>query len=120
MSGNKIGFGPGVHWGAYSFAEERRKARDPVHPLVYRVQFAARGWINRIGHAQFAEGELAEILGKGGKPARGDSLSNAIREAKRRGLIAEESNVRCLVIHPNVVQNGGHGTRSCKVHGVTH
>ncbi|MGY0234971.1 hypothetical protein [Longispora urticae] len=99
--------------------EFQRMARDERHELGTRVFFAALGWANRIGHAEFAPGGLGRLLvGKDGKPLGAQSLSNALARAKDRALIAPSSNARCLVLPPHQFQKAGIGTGSCRTHGL--
>ncbi|MGW5367218.1 hypothetical protein ACWER6_17560 [Streptomyces sp. NPDC004009] len=83
-----ISFGHDRPWGGVSQREYQRKAQDPLHPLAYRVHFAAIGWADRHGHAAFAPGKLATLLGKDGKPLSDQSTNNAIARAKRLDLVS--------------------------------
>ncbi len=94
-------------------------AQDNRHQLAYRVYFAALGWANRIGHAQFGEGALGRILSdESGNPLAAPSVSNAIDRAKKRGLIGSESGTRCLVLGSWQFQKAGLGSGSCLTHGL--
>lgn len=94
-------------------------AKDDAHPLPYRVYFAAMGRANRIGHAEFAEGELRQLLRRQDGTLRSESsVSNAIREAKGRGLVHRDSSARCLVLPPHHFQKAGKGSAICDVHGI--
>lgn len=117
--GRGINFGPSRPWGAVSQTEYRRMARDDRHLLLYRVHFAALGWANRIGHAEFGEGALAEILARNDKPLTRQSLANAINRARSLGLTAAESCSRCLVLSGLHFQKAGLGTSTCKTHGIS-
>ncbi|MEV0733308.1 hypothetical protein [Polymorphospora sp. NPDC050346] len=110
----------GAPWGGINQAAQQRRAKDPRHPLVYRIEFAAIGWANNVGHSRFDGLPLAQILadGKGNQPNR-QSIDKAIRKAKELGLIVPESNARCLVVSPRAFQRGGRGTYTCNVHGVS-
>lgn len=114
-----ISFGQGVPWGAISQTEHRRMAKDATHPLHYRVYFAALGWANRLGHAQFGEGALGRILSdKSGNPLSASSVSNAIDRAKQKGLVTAESGTRCLALGSWQFQKAGIGSGSCVTHGL--
>ncbi|MFF8587353.1 hypothetical protein [Streptomyces althioticus] len=63
-------------------------ARTPAHRLAYRVHFAAIGWADRHGHAGFAPGRLAALLGKEGKPLSEQSTRNAVARAKELDLVS--------------------------------
>lgn len=121
---NKINFGRNVPWIGLNQHEQRRFARDTeVRPLAWRVYMAALGWANRDGHAEFARGELSDLLKvlntKTGevRPATKYALRDALTEAKRMGLIGPDSSTRCLTVHPTFAQKakGGGG---CKQHGL--
>jgi hypothetical protein len=109
----------GTPWGGISQTEQRRMAKDDVHPLPYRIYFAALGRANRIGHAEFSEGELRHILCRSdGTPRSESSVSNALRDAKARGLVHRDSGARCLVLPSHHFQKAGLGSGSCDVHGI--
>jgi hypothetical protein len=97
---------------------------EEVRPLAWRVQWAAVGWSNRVGHACFAAGALAEILcsvdketGEVKKPTP-QGVYKAIRAAVAAGVISEESRARCLVLPRALWQKGGKGNSSCSEHDV--
>ncbi|MGY1633804.1 hypothetical protein ACI784_19045 [Geodermatophilus sp. SYSU D01186] len=113
-----INFGPNMPWGGVSQREYQRMARDQRHTLTYRVYFAALGWANQIGHAEFAEKELNGLLGKGGKPLSRQSLRDAITRATRLDLVLPESGTRCLVLGHWQFQKGWYGTKKCRTHGI--
>ncbi len=103
----------------------RRMARDPeVKPLHFRVMFAAVGWSNLIGHAEFAPGGLGMVL-QSANPRTGEmsmpdrnQVNAAIRRAKVMGLIAEDSTFRCLVTAVWWEKAGGRGGKTCSHHGI--
>lgn len=96
----------------------RERAADPALPTWIRLAALALGCHRRNGHANFRQGEIAEILGTPGNPLSASSVSNAIRLAKKAGWIAQESGARCLVVPPHAVQGGlGHPGDRCAVHG---
>ncbi|MCZ2811258.1 hypothetical protein O2W15_07380 [Modestobacter sp. VKM Ac-2979] len=106
-------------WGGLSQVEQRRMAKDDAHPLPYRVYFAALGRANRVGHAEFSEGELRHLLRRAdGTPRSEGVISNAIAEAKRKGLIHRDSGARCLVLSSQHFQKAGSGSSTCDVHGI--
>ena len=68
------------------------RAANPSLDNWIRVAALAFGCHRRNGHASFKTGEIAEILGTPGEPARArPAVSNAIKLAKNAGCIAEES-----------------------------
>ncbi|MFF9174303.1 hypothetical protein [Streptomyces sp. NPDC014793] len=91
-------------------------AQDPAHPLAYRVHFAAIGWADRQGHAAFAPGKLAALLGKEGKPLSDQSTTNAVNRAKRLGLVSPRSGAACLVLPAHLFQKGWGAPVPCRVH----
>jgi hypothetical protein len=94
-------------------------AKDGEHPLHYRVYFAALGWANRLGHAQFGEGALGRILSnEDGEPLPAPSVSNAIDRAKKKGLVTPDSGTRCLVLGAWRFQKAGLGSANCLTHGL--
>ncbi|MEU4382794.1 hypothetical protein [Micromonospora echinofusca] len=110
----------GDPWGGVNQAAERRRAKDPRHPLVYRISFAAIGWANNVGHSRFDGLTLGKILAdeRGNEPSR-QNMNKAIRKAKQLGLIEPESNVRCLVVSRRTFQRGGRGSYICQEHGIS-
>lgn len=117
---------PFEDWFARNQQEARRLARDPdVKPLYVRVMFAAEGWANLIGHAEFAVGGLALIL-QSSNPRTGEihipsrqQVSNEIKRAIDMGLIDETSSIRCLVPNRELFsKSGGHGGKACRHHGI--
>jgi hypothetical protein len=90
------------------------RASDPSLFLWIRVAAMAFGKHTANGHAGFKPGELANLLGKPGKDDLWEQptpqqLSNAIRQAKKAGWIAEESSSRCLRVPPGAVAGGLNG-----------
>ena len=119
----RIGFGPGAAWGAYSQTEMARWAQRPdISPRAMRVLMAAMGRHDRGGHARFAKGELAEWLGSADATtglwtdASGPAVSDAIKVAKRLGFTTEESTVRCLVVPHYAFQKAQGSSVPCPVH----
>ncbi|MFF0659265.1 hypothetical protein [Micromonospora tulbaghiae] len=110
----------GEPWGGINQAAQRRRAKDPRHMLIYRIEFAAIGWANNIGHSKFDGLTLAQILAdkRGNEPSR-QTINKAIRNAKELGLVEPESNARCLVAPRRVFQRGGRGSYTCQEHGIS-
>lgn len=117
---------PFDEWHATNQLETRRLARDPdVVPLHIRVMFAAEGWANLIGHAEFAAGGLAMVL-QTSNPQTGEihipsrsQVGTAIRRAIEMGLIDARSSIRCLMPNPErFAKTGGHGGKTCGHHGI--
>jgi hypothetical protein len=114
-----ISFGAGVPWGAISQPECQRRAKDSRLPLRERVQFAALGCANRIGHAEFSMGQLVRFLAdEHGKAPSRQAVSNTIKRLRDVGLLAQESCARCLVVSGWFFQKNAHGTASCRTHAV--
>ncbi|GAA4727454.1 hypothetical protein GCM10023328_02090 [Modestobacter marinus] len=119
-----IAFAGDAPWGAYCQREMGMWAKRPeVTPLAVRILFAAIGRHDSAGHAVFGPGELAEVPGRVDTAtgevlvARKDSVSDAIKAAKRLGFITEESTVRCLVLGRHAFQKGKGAPKLCPVHG---
>lgn len=94
-------------------------SKDARHPLVYRVHFAALGWANCIGHAEFGPGELSRILNGGdGQPLGASSVSRVIRSGISLDLVAPSSRARCLVLGAHQFRKDRFGSRDCKTHGI--
>ncbi|MFG1993126.1 MarR family transcriptional regulator [Actinoplanes sp. NPDC048988] len=110
-----IDFGHNVQWGAINQRHRKRLAEinDGSLPRWLRVQYAAEGYANRIGHAEFSPGQLGMILG-----TTKQGVHTAIKEAKRRGLVADISGARCLVLSDGHFQKAGKGTTFCRHHDV--
>lgn len=116
---------PFDEWGAVDQHSARRLARDPeVKPLYLRVVFAAFGWSNLIGHAEFAVGGLALVLGSS-DPVTGEisipsrsQVNAAIKRAKEMNLIHEQSDFRCLVSPTWWEKAGGKGGKTCAHHRI--
>ncbi|MGA5217330.1 hypothetical protein ACPCAE_14805 [Streptomyces cinereoruber] len=89
-----------------------------MRPLALRVYFAAVGWGNRLGHAEFAEGALASILGAEGAPLTKQAVQKGVTAAKALGLVAGDSGARCLVLPQQHFQKSGAGSASCRVHAL--
>lgn len=95
------------------------RAQDGDYPLWQRVGWLAMGSHRGNGHANFImyERELALLLGKEGEAVPPNRLSEAISKAKLKGLLAIESNARCLVVPPHAIEGGlGHVRERCAVH----
>ncbi|MEU2611815.1 hypothetical protein ABZ570_09565 [Micromonospora sp. NPDC007271] len=107
------------NFGAIHQPEYRRMAGDPnINPRAFRVHFAALGWANQIGHAEFGPGELAQILGIGYGRAADLAANKAVTAAKGMNLILPQSGLRCLVL-PHTLFQTGKGSVVCKFHGVS-
>jgi hypothetical protein len=97
----------------------RARARMDCFPSWLRVRYAAEGWSNRIGHAEFGSGQLAAILGYDPEtPNARSGTSRAIAHAKAHGLIAPESDVRCLVLPLGDRRKSGRSGDYCREHRI--
>lgn len=92
-------------------------AKDDRLPRAIRVHFAALGYGNRIGHAEFGPGELAQVLDIGHGRAADKAADKAVAAAKALGLVGPDSGLRCLTL-PHTLFQKGKGTIECKYHGV--
>jgi len=122
VSTNKIPFEQFVNIDQH-FA--RLLARDPeVKPLYLRVMFAAMGYANLIGHAEFAAGGLGLVL-QSSDPKTGElsipdrnQINSAIRRAEGMRLVTEGSSRFCLLAPHWWAKSGGDGGKTCNHHGV--
>lgn len=119
-----INFSGGTSWGAYSQVEMTRWAqRSDISPRAVRVLLAAMGRHDRAGHARFARGELAMILGTVDEvtgeivPASAQRVSDAVAVAKRLCFVTEDSTARCLVLSSVAFQKAQGTQAPCPVHG---
>ena len=93
------------------------------HPDWFRVFALAVARAGANGHANFASGEVADVLGETGldgtwipKPSTG--VSQTISLAKSKGLLCIRSNARCLVLPSHAWQGGmGSANTRCPMHG---
>lgn len=94
-------------------------ARDEsINPRAFRVMFAALGYANQIGHAEFGPGELAQVLGIGHGRAADKAADKAVAAAKSMGLVGPVAGLRCLVL-PTTQFQKGKGTVVCHFHGAS-
>jgi hypothetical protein len=88
--------------------ERALETRIP-NPLWYRIMCLAYGSHRRNGHASFAPGEIAQLLG-----VNGNRVSEAIADAKARDLIDKQSTSRCLVVPAHAINFGpGEANEPC-------
>lgn len=103
---------------AVSQEHYKERARNPRFDYRHRVEYAAMGWANRIGHAEFPPGELNKILAdEDGTVPTHNAVNNHVRRAKDWGVIEAESNRRCLVL-PECRFQKGIGDETCDEHGL--
>jgi hypothetical protein len=103
----------------------RGMARDSeITPMRLRVMFAALGWSNLIGHAEFDPAGLCQVLmkqdprtGELSIPS-GNHVTNVIKEARDMGLIGKGSSMRCLVAPAWWQKAGGKGGKTCNHHKI--
>ncbi|TYL55753.1 hypothetical protein FXB39_00655 [Nocardioides sp. BGMRC 2183] len=103
----------------------RQLARDPeVGPVYLRVMFAAIGWSNLIGHAEFAPGGLAMVL-QTSDPKTGElhipstrQVNKAIERARENKLVGDDSSRHCLLAPTWWEKAGGTGGKTCSHHHV--
>lgn len=112
-------------WCAVDQHVARGMARDSdITPMRIRVMFAALGWANLIGHAEFDPAGLCHLLMKA-DPKTGalsipssNQVSNVIKEARDMGLIGENSSIKCLVAPAWWEKAGGKGGKTCNHHRI--
>jgi hypothetical protein len=102
-------------WSQHYQSIWRERAVDLDYPLWQRVAWLAWGTHRSNGHAGFAQGELAEIVG-----AKSSSqLSHALRKAKLKRLLEDESEPQCLIVPAHAIQGGDPSTspnEPCAIH----
>ncbi len=112
-------------WGTVDQLAVRRMALDSdIKPLRDRVMFAALGWSNLIGHAEFDPAGLCHAL-QTANPRTGElsipgrrQVSNVIREAVEQGYLGRGSSIECLIAPPWWQKSGGTGGKSCGYHRI--
>jgi hypothetical protein len=112
-------------WGALHQPDMRRLARMPESgPAHVRLFYLALATANRIGHAEFYQGQLRDFLGGEDRltgeirPSARSTVSDGIRQAIEIGTLHRDSCSRCLVLPQSLWQKNGRGTMSCRVHDV--
>ena len=79
-----------------------------------RLVLIAGAFSNSIGHAEFADGELQELL-----DIPRSTLNSALRAAKETELLEESSSLRCLVLHRSLAQpRESRGSYGCRFHKI--
>lgn len=98
-------------------------ALDRDFPDWFRVWALAVARTQANGHANFAPGEIAGVLGTYNHdgewiPKSATGVSQAISLAKRKKLLDDRSSARCLILPSHAWQGGiGSVSRRCPVHG---
>jgi len=95
----------GIHF--HSFWLER--ATDKELQLWVRVVALAYGSHRANGHANWGPGYLAAFFDKSAS-----QVCTAITTAKVNGFLAEESNIRCLVVPEGIAGGLGHPDDPCR------
>jgi hypothetical protein len=109
-------------WAMHYQSVWMERTADLSSPDWLRLASLAFGRHRANGHAPFGSGEIGRLLAKPGpngeaKPLSHSAVSNAIRRAKEKGYIAEESMARCLVVPAHAVTGGlGHSWAKCPLH----
>ncbi|GAA1622659.1 hypothetical protein GCM10009744_07440 [Kribbella alba] len=121
----RIDFGSNTPWGGVNQTELQLIAQQAsVGPGYIRIWLLAMSKANRIGHAEFRPGALRDFLGSVNTatgeffPADKAVVSRTIKRAKDAGLLAPESQARCLVLSSRLFQKAGIGSVSCRTHGI--
>ncbi|WP_153176031.1 hypothetical protein [Streptomyces sp. E2N171] len=124
MTKNNINFGANQRWLAVSDNYNKRLAGITDFPLYVRLVFLAQSRMNRIGHAEFASGELEALLptldkksGELRSPSQ-NTICKAVRKAIDNGSLSPESSARCLVIPGHDAQRSAKASIRCDWHGV--
>jgi len=124
MTKDNISFGANQRWLAVSDNYNKRLAGITDFPLYVRLVFLAQSRMNRIGHAEFASGELEALLptldkksGELRSPSQ-NTICKAVRKAIDNGSLSPESSARCLVIPGHDAQRSAKASIRCGWHGV--
>lgn len=115
---------------AVSISGARSKAHNPGLHIDMRLVYAAIGYTNNIGHAEFGPGELRKAL-QTLNPDTGElvsptaaQVSKAISRMTVAGELADGSNARCLVLPEGMwqkegrMEDTGHASGHCSWHGI--
>lgn len=99
------------------------RTADDHMPMWLRVAFLAYGSHRANGHARFKPGEIGEVFGTVDavtgeiKPADKHNVQRAIRNATKRGWLAEGSSTLCLIVPAHAIEGGlGYPTEKCSLH----
>lgn len=108
----KIEFGPNVAWAAVSMNEMQRLRN--LTPMALAIFVLAYSRIDAHGHACFGQTLAPELARLRDSAPSSPSVSSAIARLKDAGLVAPESNRRCIVIYAEVAQRGAQGKKPCQ------
>lgn len=124
-----IAFEDGGTWVAMSVTGARAKAHNAGLHIDMRLIYAAVGYTNNIGHAEFGQGDLRKAL-ETVKPQTGEidtptavQVSKAIKRMTLAGELAEGSNAKCLILPAGMwqkdgpMEDAGHASGWCTWHG---
>lgn len=103
----------------YREGSEERAVNEDL-PLAWRIFFLAMSRANRIGHAEFASGELTkELSNREGKPSTPAALHKAIKTLISYGVLDPDSGLRCLVLPVDLVRSDEKGIGAeCEYHHI--
>ena len=125
-----IGYEDGSTWVALSVKAARERAHNPALHINMRLLFAAVGYTNNIGHAEFEpsalrvaletyDGDTAEVV-----TPTAAAVSKAIKAMVLAGELEDGSCARCLILPASAwlkegrMQDHGHAQRWCRWHCV--
>jgi hypothetical protein len=114
----------GLAWARHYQNVWGERAGDASYPMWLRVASAAYGSHRANGHAQYARGALALVLGHVDKttgeivPLDRSNLRRAIQTAVEFGWLARQSTARCLVVPAHAIDGGLGGSphQECPQH----
>lgn len=91
-------------WTKHRQSVWRERALDKAakYPIWVRIGMLALGGHRKTGRADFAPGELKQLLGV----ASDSHLANELRKAKDAGWITHDSTAMCLTVPAHAVQGG--------------
>lgn len=93
--------------------QERALDTSAPLPTWQRIAFLALARHKADGHADFARGELARLLGE---PPKKNNLNRELRQAVQYGWLDPSSCARCLVLPPHSFRSGPPGDLGQCVH----
>lgn len=98
-----------------ALAQLRPRKGEKGIPVFVRIMFAAMGRGNIWGHAAFAPGELARLIGLGNNSRT--IVKGGVQDLVKVGLAAPESTPRCVVLSAALYRRGDYSEVECQEPG---
>ncbi|GAB2589202.1 hypothetical protein [Microlunatus antarcticus] len=106
-------------WAKHFQGPWREKANDPRLPKWLRLASLAYGTHAANGHATFARGELADVLGHlepaTGEVAPDQNVRRHVGQAVAFGWLASGSSSRCLIVPAHAIEGGRGGASAVTI-----